>query len=983
MRRIAFFVMLMLTLVATAQTKNNKEEKKEPELLVYGQVQDFLTRDGVDTMSVVLLNAADSVFVDSATIDKWKNDDKTYIDFNIKVKRPGNYLIRIMSEGYKTKYVKFPLPKMHKRESYRHLPMTYLQKERKKWDVELDEVVVTASKVKFFMDGDTIVYNADAFDMPEGSMLNALIEKLPGVELKKGGEITVNGKKVSELQLNGKELMGSDNEMMLENLPAFMVKNVKVHERTPRDVKGTRREKTTPKETVMNVRLKREYAKGWIANAEAGITPIKHGERRWLGKLFLSRFSDNSRFSAYANVNNLNDSHIPGEQGDWSALEQTQGITETYKVGVTGNTSSADEVTTYNGNAELSYSEYEGENHTNSESFLPGGNTFGRSYFKSKAYNMSVSSNHDFRYYQSSKPTWNMFKTVYSRSRLEFSHKRSLANTLSASATLREDVTEQWGKEWIDSLLSPQMGNLLQKYAITRTINRARQKGRNTTLNFETSAMVVPLYNDRINLTLSGGYKFSDNNSPNYSNYTLESAASEKLNRYNEDFNRSHDGHIDLGAQLNLGENYWISPSVNYNYNNTRSNQSLYLLNKLKGWEIGEHPLGDLPSMDELMSVIDRDNSTISNSTTNKLTPRLSYNYQTFNDSTSWLTYFNASVSFPMTNERLGYQRAQLDTVMTRNTTFIQPFLLFLRQNYKRGFNLQAYYSMSLSAPSMTQMVDIVDTSNPLSRVYGNPDLKNTRNHYFSVDYSDKWKEKIQFNTSIQLSIIENAVAMGRIFDRTTGVSTMKPENINGNWGASGQVGVNIPFDKDMKYTLTNNVNYNYDNSVDLSSTVTSNNGDWEMTRSEVGTHTLTETLKLDIKPTSKLTLGAKGTLTYRNSTSEREDFMPIKVYDFNYGITGVYEMPWGLQFSTDLTMYSRRGYNDSSMNTNELVWNARLSKRIKNWSIMLDALDLLSNLSNVRYTINAQGRTETCTNVIPSYALLRIAWRMNKKPKK
>lgn len=70
-------------------------------------------------------------------------------------------------------------------------------------------------------------------------------------------------------------------------------------------------------------------------------------------------------------------------------------------------------------------------------------------------------------------------------------------------------------------------------------------------------------------------------------------------------------------------------------------------------------------------------------------------------------------------------------------------------------------------------------------------------------------------------------------------------------------------------------------------------------------------------------------------------------------------------------------------MNNNELVWNARLSKHIKSWSIMLDALDILNNLSNVRYTVNAQGRTETYSNIIPSYALVRVAWRMNRKPKK
>ena len=72
-------------------------------------------------------------------------------------------------------------------------------------------------------------------------------------------------------------------------------------------------------------------------------------------------------------------------------------------------------------------------------------------------------------------------------------------------------------------------------------------------------------------------------------------------------------------------------------------------------------------------------------------------------------------------------------------------------------------------------------------------------------------------------------------------------------------------------------------------------------------------------------------------------------------------------------------------MNTNELVWNARLTKRLLrgNLLLQLDGFDLLGNLSNVRRSINAQGKTETFYNVIPSYCLLHVVWRLNVQPKK
>ena len=95
----------------------------------------------------------------------------------------------------------------------------------KRNEVELGEVVVKATKLKFYMNGDTLVYNADAFNLAEGSMLNELVKKLPGVTMEKGGVINVNGKPIDTMLLNGKDFFNSDRELLLENMPAYMVKH--------------------------------------------------------------------------------------------------------------------------------------------------------------------------------------------------------------------------------------------------------------------------------------------------------------------------------------------------------------------------------------------------------------------------------------------------------------------------------------------------------------------------------------------------------------------------------------------------------------------------------------------------------------------------------------------------------------------------------------------------------------------------------------
>ena len=113
------------------------------------------------------------------------------------------------------------------REQQRELPPVYLKRESKM----LQEVVVTATKVQFYYKGDTLVFNADAFELAEGSMLDALVRKLPGVELKEGGRIYHNGKYVDALLLNGKDFFRGDHTIMLDNLPTYTVKTIEIYDK--------------------------------------------------------------------------------------------------------------------------------------------------------------------------------------------------------------------------------------------------------------------------------------------------------------------------------------------------------------------------------------------------------------------------------------------------------------------------------------------------------------------------------------------------------------------------------------------------------------------------------------------------------------------------------------------------------------------------------------------------------------------------------
>lgn len=104
-------------------------------------------------------------------------------------------------DGYETCYLAIPAHTFKGRNDMKRFDAYTRRIPRSRMDRDLKEVAVVATKVKFYMKKDTLVFNADAFQLAEGSMLDALIRQLPGAELKDDGRILVNGRQVESLLL--------------------------------------------------------------------------------------------------------------------------------------------------------------------------------------------------------------------------------------------------------------------------------------------------------------------------------------------------------------------------------------------------------------------------------------------------------------------------------------------------------------------------------------------------------------------------------------------------------------------------------------------------------------------------------------------------------------------------------------------------------------------------------------------------------------
>ena len=200
-------------------------------------------------------------------------------------------------------------------------------KMRKSTTKTMREVTVTATKIKMYYRGDTLIYDATAFKMPDGSMLDDLIRQLPGVTMNADGEIFVNGRKVDELLLGSRSFFGGNKKVLLENLPYYTVRHLKVYEKQT-DRSEALGYDVDPRRYVMDVILKDEYNQGYIGNVEAaGGT-----NERWLGRGFLLGFTDKLRFTLLANANNVNESRHIGQSDQWSPVRQPRSLLTTRSI---------------------------------------------------------------------------------------------------------------------------------------------------------------------------------------------------------------------------------------------------------------------------------------------------------------------------------------------------------------------------------------------------------------------------------------------------------------------------------------------------------------------------------------------------------------------------------------------------------------------------------------------------------------------------
>ncbi len=342
---------------------------------------------------------------------------------------------------------------------------------------------------------------------------------------------------------------------------------------------------------------------------------------------------------------------------------------------------------------------------------------------------------------------------------------------------------------------------------------------------------------------------------------------------------------------------------------------------------------------------------------------------------------WRVKLELPLRSERnrLSYQSAAIDTSASRRLFFFEPRLsaifkpIGMKQEYK------FVYFHSRNTPSMIYALPVTYDADPLNIYRFGEKLKNSGYHDFSLSYSNNMKDQKMLGANLGYHMWQDGMTMHTVYDRETGGRTISPTNVSGNWNTTAGVNFSTPMGKKKHFTFSTHTQADYANHVDLTSYTT----DATINRSNIHNFQLSETLQGDYRFRT-LHIGAKIHAAWRNVTSSRADFSDINALDMNYSLNARTDLPWGMQLATDFTLYTRRGYNYSEMNTSDFVWNARLSKSLFRGRLVaiVDAFDILGQLSNVTYHINEQGRTETWTNSIPRYVMLHAIFKLDKQPK-
>ena len=972
MKKVILLLTILLLSVpqlAMGQRNNSDKDKEKSKLTgktsVTGRIIDGSTTEYMPQVTIQLLELADTSFIYGTITDNegW---------FTIKKVPEGEYILRYSFMGYNTVDFDF---KVLKEDRDRQLGVFKMYES----SILLTEAVIEDALPPTQVVDDTLMFNVSAFRVPEGSVLEELIKRLPGVEVDENGGITVNGKTVSRILVDGQEYFGNDRQMATKNLPVNIIHRIKTYQRKS-DLARITGIDDGEEETVMDLEIKPNMRNGWLHNIDGGIgKPVGKNDYGdwikylWSGRYTLNRFQANTQLSINANTQNSG-------RGNGVSYNTQIGVNFSKNIGepfprrrnefplvVGGNVR-------FNGSTSRSISESESETFATART----ASSFRNNRSSSNSGNGSV--NGEFRM------EWMPDSSLNIIFRPSFQLSKNNSNSNSGSVTFNQDpyiATDM--VNILDEYYLAQYSDIMDSIGVNSQVSSSHTEGSNNQISGE--FQFNKRFNDlgrnfTIRVTFGATRGTNDNFSHSVQKYYQRPDRDTIMNRYNASptNNSNWSGRIMWSEPIDSGVgNLQLSYQIQVNNRNQNRETYVFWGDDFANWEDDGWPIPD--DLDRWRNAqLSRSATNVSRNHTLTLQFRYNGEKSNFNIGVNWMPQYTGMDNFQYMGKVIGD---------TSRVVFNWSPSLNYRYRWNRQQSVQLTLRTNTSQPSMEDMMDITDNSNPTNIRKGNPGLLPTLRNTAEVNFQN-YIQETQKTINLRISL-ENSlrnISQRTDYDPETGVSVTQPQNMKGFW-TNWSTNLNLSFNQTIP-----NTKWRYSTSA----TAQFRHQESYMRTGGINTGgVISGNGEAVLSTTESIGAGENGSITYRNDwfeatangrfnyshseNNQRQGNGNMDTYTFSYGGRANARLPWrNLNLGTDLTMQSRRGYS-GGYNRNDLIWNANASFSFLKGNagtIQIQYYDILNDESNVNRSVSTTGRTDTKNNNIHSYIMVHFILRVN-----
>lgn len=875
--------------------------------------------------NILVLEAGDSTLVKGVMSDAGGN---FRLSFHAKKESP--YLLKVSYIGMKPEFRALNTGK-----TKIHVGNIVLTE-----GLELSEVVVTASIKEVELVGDTTVINADAYRIPEGSNLEELVKKIPGLEYDRQNKTLVyNGLPIAEINVNGEAFFAGNHALALENLPADLVSRIKVYDKRS-EMEKFMGIKTGEENYVLDLQTKKEFNGTLMTSVAAGKGNNKKKEAELISNFFKTG-GENLSVIAKSGNRNMTSANKDNRQ-DNVAVNFLKKFGK--KIHLNGNVMYSNAI---NGNEGTSYY----------EQYLKTGNR----------YRYATSDRHNTNRMASTMLSmkWNIDKMTLLNLSGSFSAMKGTNGSDSRQATYNEnpelDITAPFNGEE-----NGQTENDIR-------VNGIRMNSRSTSANrqYFLNADLTRRLNEKgssLGLTMQYSEGRGKNEAFSVSSTTYYQLQDEwgndsvlYRNQYYDSPNRNRKFSLGLILTQPLHKSLRAQLSYKFRRENQNNDRNTYDLSRFFDGTDDE-PLYTLPEGYEAAYTDSLSNRSRSHTTAHEVALHLNYTDRTWE--------INAGLSVVPERQSLDQKtgRMQADTLRTSVNYYPAVTVLW----HKKKTRVQLSYEGDTKQPGLTELLTLTDNSDPLNITRGNPSLRPSYNQRVRLEARDT---KIGLNGDMTWANTVNSVTRAVTYNTQTGGIESYPVNVNGNWNARATV----RYQKRIKrrFSVTARTGASFSQNVSLI-----NEGQQEMPeRSTTHNTTLNANLRFGYQPQWG-GFDLTGDWRFRHSTNllrETGDY----TRDYRLGVNAYADLPGGIQLRSDVDYSFRNGTNITPGEDDQVVWNASLSWRFlkqKKAELSFYWADILSQKKNFTRSVSSSGLSERHTQQIGSWFMLSFKYRFNKQ---